>query len=99
MVFLLSQSFQAESSNQKQMEDNRIKVGVIGLGAISQYWIAAIKKNLRYQLVAVCDVEEKDITFYSDYRQLLLNDDVHAVIIKYPVMLYSERNTCAVKSY
>jgi hypothetical protein len=71
------------------MESSRIRVGVIGLGYISQYFIAAIKKNLRCQLVAVCDLEEKatelygreGLATYSDYRQLLLDHDVHSVTI------------------
>jgi L-arabinose 1- dehydrogenase len=78
------------------MEDSHIKVGVIGLGHISQYYIAAIKKNVRYQLVAVCDLKEtttelysrEGIAIYSDYGQLLLNDDVHAVIICLPNSLH-----------
>ena len=78
------------------MEDSRINVGVIGLGYISQYWIAAIKKNLRYKLVAVCDIAEKaiklysqeGIAIYSDYHQLLQNDDVSAIIVCLPNVLH-----------
>jgi len=78
------------------MEVSRVKVGVIGLGHVSQYFIAAIKKNLWCQLVAVCDLEEKNtelygregIATYSDYRQLILDHDVHAVIICLPNSLH-----------
>ena len=78
------------------MENGRIKMGVIGLGHISQYFIAAIKKNIHCQLVAVCDVKKnvtelydrEGIATYVDYRQLLLNDDVHAVIICLPNSLH-----------
>lgn len=78
------------------MEDNRIKMAVIGLGHISQYFIAAIKKNVQCQLVAVCDLKQnatdlydrEGITTYFDYQQLLLSDDVHAVIICLPNNLH-----------
>jgi predicted dehydrogenase len=97
------------------MRDSRIKVGVIGLGYISQYSIAAVKRNLQYQLIAVCDAEEiaierygrDGIAIYSDYCQLLLNDDVHPTIICLPDVfhykvsrdaLFRNKHVCCKKS-
>lgn len=78
------------------MEDNRIRLGIVGLGYISRYFIAAIKKSLRCYLVAVCDLNEKfiepygkeGIATYTDYHQLVLDENVDAIIVLLPNNLH-----------
>ncbi|MBS4208186.1 Gfo/Idh/MocA family oxidoreductase [Bacillus sp. FJAT-50079] len=68
-----------------------LRVGVIGVGSISEYHIKPYIKNERVRLVALCDINEERLTakgevydvkhVYTDYRELLKNDEIDAVSI------------------
>jgi predicted dehydrogenase len=68
-----------------------LKIGVIGLGSISDAHLAAYQKNNQAELYAVCDLNEqraKDKAekyaaskVFTDYRMLLADDNVDAVSI------------------
>lgn len=68
-----------------------LKVGVIGAGSISQHHLTPYKNNPNVTLLAVCDMnlERAQKTAeqygaphaYSDYNELLANDDIEAVSI------------------
>ncbi|MET3697573.1 predicted dehydrogenase [Bacillus oleivorans] len=68
-----------------------LKVGVIGVGSISQYHIEPYLANQQAELVAFCDSNESRLfekgkqygvsQLYSDYRELLKNDEIEAVSI------------------
>jgi predicted dehydrogenase len=71
--------------------NDRIGVGYIGLGARGNHILHHLPEDA--QIVAVCDVdarrvakvaEGKKYATYRDYRKLLENRDVHAVVITTP---------------
>ena len=77
--------------------NDRINIGVIGCGGRGSYVADAFhdfgKKNNACQIVAACDVYEKrkkavavkfDVKGYRDYRELLNQSDVDAVVIATP---------------
>ena len=77
--------------------NDRINVGVIGYGGRGEYVARQFdqvgKKNNSCQIVAVCDVYEKrkkkgadryGVKAYLDYRELLQQSDVDAVIVATP---------------
>ncbi|WP_210367554.1 Gfo/Idh/MocA family oxidoreductase [Bacillus sp. REN3] len=68
-----------------------LKVGVIGVGSISEYHINPYRKNPDAELVALCDINKERLLqkgeqyqisqLYSDYRKLLENEEIDAVSI------------------
>jgi predicted dehydrogenase len=68
-----------------------IKVGVIGVGSISDSHLQSYKGNSQVELVAVCDLNEERARMkaerygatriYTDYHELLADPDVEAVSI------------------
>jgi predicted dehydrogenase len=77
--------------------NDRINVGIIGCGGRGSYVADAFhdfgKKNNACQIVAACDVYEKrkkavavkfDVKGYRDYRELLNQSDVDAVVVATP---------------
>ncbi len=77
--------------------NDRINIGVIGCGGRGRYDASAFdafgKKNNACQIVAACDVYEKrkkrvadkyNVKGYLDYRELLNQSDIDAVIIASP---------------
>lgn len=67
------------------------KVGVIGVGSISEFHIKPYLENNQVELVALCDMNEKRLAekgalygvdqLYSDYHELLTNEEIEAVSI------------------
>jgi predicted dehydrogenase len=77
--------------------NDRINIGIIGCGGRGSYVADAFhdfgKKNNACQIVAACDVYEKrkkavaikfDVKGYRDYRELLNQSDVDAVVVATP---------------
>lgn len=75
-------------------EDNqmsKIKVGVIGLGSISEMHIQSYQKSNEAELAALCDINEERLHkqakklgvehTYTDYHELLANPEIDAVSI------------------
>ncbi|MCA1321655.1 Gfo/Idh/MocA family oxidoreductase [Bacillus tianshenii] len=68
-----------------------LKVGVIGLGSISEHHINPYLNNDEVELVALCDINEQRLKdkgqqynvqkLYSDHRELLKDDAIDAVSI------------------
>ncbi|WP_121614120.1 Gfo/Idh/MocA family protein [Mesobacillus foraminis] len=68
-----------------------LKVGVIGVGSISEFHIKPYLKHPEVELVALCDLNEERLhqkagqygvsAVYNDYRNLLENDEIEAVSI------------------
>lgn len=69
-----------------------IRVGVIGLGAISGLHIEAIQRSDISQLVAVCDVNQvkrlAGLPFYTDYRQMITQEKLDCVHVCLPHYLH-----------
>lgn len=70
----------------------RINVGIIGIGRIAKKYINPIYKNPKYNLFALCDVKKTEeqtakkynALFYTDYKEMLLHEDLDLVIITTP---------------
>jgi predicted dehydrogenase len=68
-----------------------LKVGVIGVGSISQYHIKPYMNNRDSVVVALCDLNEERLNtrgqeygveqLYTDFRELLKNEEIDAVSI------------------
>jgi len=67
------------------------RVGIIGLGTISQYYLRAVRELPDWQLTAVCDVRLEALTphlgttqCFQDHRAMLREADLDAVVVTAP---------------
>lgn len=66
------------------------RVGVVGLGAIAQHYLAAVERSPKWRLGAVCDLREGalpdigDVPRYRDHRLMLRDADLDAVVVTAP---------------
>ncbi|MFE9500392.1 Gfo/Idh/MocA family protein [Streptomyces collinus] len=74
---------------------NTTRIGIVGLGAISRFYLAAFKGCPDLTLRAAADTRQETAAligsgtaFYSDYRELLDDQTVDAVIINVPNHLH-----------
>ena len=73
-----------------------IGIGIIGMGVISHYYVQGFAQTSACALVAVCDLnvaklaphEQSSVATYIDYRQLLADSRVVAVVINLPNNLH-----------
>ncbi|HEX5543516.1 MAG TPA: Gfo/Idh/MocA family oxidoreductase [Micromonospora sp.] len=68
-----------------------LRIGVIGLGVISKFYLAAMDADPSVELVGVCDLREEALApfrgrvdCYRDHRQLLDRPDLDAVVVNVP---------------
>jgi len=76
------------------------KVGLVGLGEISSYFVNGVNLNPRTELVAICrrhplqNEEEKakyrSYKFYTDWKKLVDDPQVNCIIIATPPSTHSE---------
>lgn len=85
----------ATSTATAQDANNRINIGLIGTGGRCRHLMQALAKVPNTRMMALCDVYQPNLdqaskladpkaTTYRDYRRLLDNKDVHAVLIASP---------------
>jgi predicted dehydrogenase len=75
-----------------------MKIGLIGLGVISKYYLAALNTRQDVTLGAVCDIDptkgasfqDKGVFFTTDYKELISRDDISGVIVNVPNHLHYE---------
>ncbi|WP_433259860.1 Gfo/Idh/MocA family protein [Actinosynnema sp. CS-041913] len=72
-----------------------IRVGVVGLGMIAQYYLAAIDRLPDYELVAVCDVDRDvlaghGVRDYLHHRAMLADGGLDAVVVTAPNDAHAE---------
>src|SRR5262245_15391713 len=78
-----------------QGANERINIGLIGTGGRCRHLMQALARVPNTRMMAVCDVYEPHLDLarkladpkaaaYSDYRQLLNNKEIHAVLIASP---------------
>ncbi|QAS06950.1 gfo/Idh/MocA family oxidoreductase [Bacillus subtilis] len=73
-----------------KLGDNIMKIGIIGLGVISKYYVEAIKQLDSFTLSAVCDIQKEKMSpfpeaeHYTDYRTFLEKADIDGVVINVP---------------
>lgn len=90
---------QAIQFPKSRLNDTKLKVGIIGMGARGK-WIAKVMQgNASIKLTACCDVfppnlqqglslADKNAIGYDDYRKLLEDKSIEAVIIAAPLFLH-----------
>lgn len=69
-----------------------MRIGIIGLGVISRFYVAAMDDVQSTEITAVCDISdaalrpfrEQGLTCYDDYRALLRDPKVDAVVVNVP---------------
>lgn len=83
------------------------KVGIIGCGGIFPRHIEAIETNSDFELVAVCDIqshlakslgERYKVAYYTDYKEMIENEDLNFVVIATPNSLHKEQSIYALKN-
>jgi predicted dehydrogenase len=91
------------------MNKQKLGVGVIGLGSISEIaHLPSINAIDKAELVATCDIEEEyrkrsvekwgAKTTYSDYQDLLCREDIDLVIIATPNHLHHEQAIASIEA-
>ncbi len=94
-TFLTATTLTALSQTRVLGANDRVRLGVIGLGGRSRQLFHALQANSGYEVIAVCDVYEPrrkaaianfapQAKEYPDYRQLLDGHDIDAVVIAAP---------------
>ncbi|MFV0138026.1 Gfo/Idh/MocA family protein [Streptomyces sp. HMX87] len=73
------------------------RVGVVGLGVISKYYLAAIGRLPHWDLAAVCDVRAAAldpyrgrVPCYGDHRSMLADAELDAVVVTVPNDAHAE---------
>ncbi|MEU6148771.1 Gfo/Idh/MocA family oxidoreductase [Actinosynnema sp. NPDC047251] len=66
-----------------------IRVGLVGLGLVSRYYLAAIDRSADFELVAVCDVDRDalaghGVRDYLHHRAMLADGGLDAVVVTAP---------------
>lgn len=83
-----------------------IKLGIIGMGVISHYYLKALEHSRSCQLVAVCDASEQrlapfvhgPLARYRSYVELLADPQIEAVVINLPNHLHFEACLAALRA-
>ena len=79
--------------------NNQINYGIIGTGGRGQYLLGLLKSVDNGKCIAICDIDDENLNkglssiggspkTYKDYRQLLADSSVEAVLIATPVYLH-----------
>ncbi len=69
-----------------------VRIGMIGIGAIAKFYVAAFQQSTNAKLVAVCDLQAQRLAPFvahcidttQSYHELLARDDIDAVIVNVP---------------
>ncbi len=87
---------------------DKIRVGILGMGGISEAHIPNYVNNKRAVLAAICDSDAEWLATekqrlgieqaYTDYRELLSNPDIDAVVVCLPTYLHAEASIAALKA-
>lgn len=85
----------------------RYKVGIIGCGGIFPRHIEAIESNKKFKLVSLCDIQTSlvdslatrySVKGYSDYKEMIVNEDVNFIVIATPNSLHKEQAIFALEN-
>lgn len=84
--------------NTSQTKDGKVRIGLIGPGSRGRFLMDLINKNPKAEIVAICDIYQPSIDkavkkapkakVYKDYRKMLEDKNVDAVVIATPLYLH-----------
>ena len=89
--------------------DNRIvRIAIISASEMGKVHIEAVTRNPKLELAAICDIDEERLkaagekfgvkTLYTDYRDILKDDSIEAVLVATPDQLHREMTIAALES-
>jgi predicted dehydrogenase len=94
-VLLAASPWLSAFSESEHTKQSIARIGVIGPGSRGQFLMSFLKKNPKADVVAVCDVYQPSIDealkiypqakVYNDYRKLLEDKNVDAIVIATPL--------------
>lgn len=94
-VLLASSPWLSVFSEAEHTKKSIIKLGIIGPGSRGRFLMSFLKNNQKADIVAVCDIYQPSIDealkiypkakVYSDYRKLLENKEIDAILIATPL--------------
>ena len=97
-VLLATSPWFSAFSEKKNTINNKARIGIIGPGSRGQHLMSFLVQNPKVEIVAVCDVFQLSIDAalkmapnaktYTDYRKLLEDKNVDAVLIATPLYLH-----------
>jgi UDP-N-acetyl-2-amino-2-deoxyglucuronate dehydrogenase len=85
----------------------RYKVGIIGCGGIFPRHIEAIEENSNFELTSLCDIQESlsnslgeryKVKSYTDYKEMIKNEDINFIVIATPNSLHKEQSIFALNN-
>jgi len=85
----------------------KYKVGIIGCGAILPRHLESIEASSDFELNAVCDIQyhlaksvadRLNVSFYTDYKDMIKNSDVNFIVIATPNSLHYEQAVFALNN-
>ncbi len=94
-VMLAASPWLSAFSERKNTTTSIARIGVIGPGSRGHFLMSFLKKNPKAEVIAVCDIYQPSIdealklypkaTVYKDYRKMLENKEIDAVVIATPL--------------
>lgn len=82
-----------------------LRIGLIGLGVISRYYLAAFEQVPGVELIAVCDVREDRLAAcagthrrFADHHTMLAEADLDAVIVNVPNDIHAQLCSDAIRA-
>ncbi len=107
-VLLATSPWFSAFSEQKQTAGSKARIGIIGPGSRGQHLMSFLVQNPKVEIVAICDTYKPSIDAalkmaptakaYTDYRKLLEDKNVDAVLIATPLYLHYEMAMDAFKA-
>jgi len=85
----------------------KYKVGIVGCGGIFPRHIEAIEANSNFELISLCDIQESlsnslgkryKVKSYTDYKEMIKNEDINFVVIATPNSLHKEQSIFALNN-
>lgn len=97
-IMLATSPWFSAFSEQKHTTGSKARIGIIGPGSRGQHLMSFLSQNPKVEIVAVCDVFQPSIDAalviaplakaYTNYKQLLDDKNVEAVLIATPLNLH-----------
>ena len=94
-VLLATSPWISVFSETNNTQNSVVRIGVIGPGSRGQFLMGFLSKNPKVEIKAICDIYKPSIDkaleiapkakVYSDYRQLLEDKEIDAVIVSVPL--------------